>query len=228
MLKQFLTLIRGRASDSAEAVLDAHALTLLRQQIRDCAETIASARRAVAVAIAQNDQEVKQTERLSSSIADLEARTVSALEQGKQDLAREAAETIAVLEAERETSLEAQRCFTTEITRLKRILRESENRLRELERGQRIAAATEKTYKLRDWASDLSLSALKNAEATFTRLRSRQKHMEVTEAVMLEMEQSGNPTALSEKLAEAGCGAPPKHRADEILKRLSERTQAKA
>ena len=165
--------------------------------------------------------------RLSARIADLEGRAVSALEQEKHDLAREAAETIAMLEAERETSLEAQRCFETEIARLKRIVRASEARLRDLERGQRIAVATETTARLRDTAADSGQSSLRDAEATLARLRARQKQMEVTEAAMAEMERSGDPAALAEKLAAAGCGAPPKHSAEEILKRLAARVPPK-
>ena len=126
---------------------------------------------------------------LRTRIADLEGRAVSALEQEKHDLAREAAETIAMLEAERETSLEAQRCFETEIARLKRIVRASEARLRDLERGQRIAVATETTARLRDTAADSGQSSLRDAEATLARLRARQKQMEVTEAAMAEIAQ---------------------------------------
>jgi phage shock protein A len=226
MFKQILVLMKGHATDRTEAALDGHALVVLRQQIRDCAEAINSAKRAVAVAIAQNSQETKQSERITDRLNDLEARTLSALEQGKQELAREAAETIALLEAEREASLEAQHAFTSEISRLKRILRESENRLQELERGQRIAAATEKTAKLRDFSSGSNLVALKDAEATLARLRTHQKKMELAAAAMREMELSGDPATMSQKLAEAGCGIPPKHRAEDVLNRLSERLSA--
>lgn len=228
MLKQFLTLIRGQATDTAEAVLDGHAHTLLRQQIRDCAAAVDAARRAVAVAIAQNDQEVQQAERLRVRIEDLETRTVAALEQGKHELAREAAERIAVMEAERESSLDAQRGFSTEIARLKAILKKSEIRLRELERGQRIAVATDQTFKLRNSAFQPGLSALGDAEATLTRLRTRQRQMEVADAAMADLETAIDPAIIAEKLTEAGCGTPPKHRADEILKRLAARTTLKA
>jgi phage shock protein A len=227
MFKQILILMKGHATDQTQAALDGQALTILRQQIRDCAEAITSAKRAVAIAIAQNDQEAKQADRIAERLADLEVRTLSALELGKQELAREAAETIVLLEAERDASHEAQRAFTSEISRLKRILRESENRLRELERGQRIAAATEKTAKLRDFSAGSSLTALKDAEATLARLRTRQKQMELADAALQEMEQSGDPSTVSRKLAEAGCGAPLKHRADDVLKRLSDRLAAK-
>lgn len=221
MLKQFFALVRGRSYEAAEAVVDRNALVILRQQIRDCADAIAAARRAVAIAIAQNEQEVAQFKKLVVRIDDLEKRTIAAIEQGQNELAREAAETIAMLEAERDASSEAQKSFSTEIERLKRIIRVSEMRLRELQRGQRIVAAVDSTQRLRESAPGSSLSALKDAEETLLRLRTRQKQIDATAAAMAEMEQSGDPAAVSEKLAAAGCGAPLRSSADAVLERLA-------
>ncbi|MBM2714486.1 PspA/IM30 family protein [Mesorhizobium caraganae] len=221
MLKQFFALVRGRSYEAAEAVVDSNALVILRQQIRDCADAIAAARRAVAIAIAQNEQEVAQFKKLVVRLDDLEKRTIAAIEQGQNELAREAAETIAMLEAERDASSEAQKSFGTEIERLKRIIRVSEMRLRELQRGQRIVAAVDSTQRLRESAPGSSLSALKDAEETLLRLRTRQKQIDATAAAMAEMEQSGDPAAVSEKLAAAGCGAPLRSSADAVLERLT-------
>ncbi|ESW86673.1 PspA family regulator [Mesorhizobium sp. LSJC269B00] len=221
MLKQFFALVRGRSYEAAEAVVDRNALIILRQQIRDCADAIAAARRAVAIAIAQNEQEVAQFKKLVLRIDDLEKRTIAAIEQGQNELAREAAETIAMLEAERDASAEAQKSFDTEIERLKRIIRVSEMRLRELQRGQRIVAAVDSTQRLRESAPGSSLSALRDAEETLLRLRTRQKQIDATAAAMTEMEQLGDPAAVSEKLAAAGCGAPLRSSADAVLERLT-------
>lgn len=221
MLKQFFALVRGRSYEAAETVVDRNALVILRQQIRDCADAIAAARRAVAIAIAQNEQEVVQFKKLVVRIDDLEKRTIAAIEQGQNELAREAAETIAMLEAERDASSEAQKSFSAEIERLKRIIRVSEMRLRELQRGQRIVAAVDSTQRLRESAPGSSLSALKDAEETLLRLRTRQKQIDATAAAMAEMEQSGDPAAVSEKLAAAGCGAPLRTSADAVLERLT-------
>ncbi|ESX02586.1 PspA family regulator [Mesorhizobium sp. LSJC268A00] len=221
MLKQFFALVRGRSYEAAEAIVDRNALIILRQQIRDCADAIAAARRAVAIAIAQNEQEVAQYKKLVLRIDDLEKRTIAAIEQGQNELAREAAETIAMLEAERDASAEAQKSFGTEIERLRRIIRASEMRLRELQRGQRIVAAVDSTQRLRESAPGSSLSALRDAEETLLRLRTRQKQIDATAAAMTEMEQSGDPAAVSEKLAAAGCGAPLRSSADAVLERLT-------
>ena len=228
MFKQLLALMRGRTYDATEAFVDANAITILRQQIRDCAEAVAAARKAVAVAIAQNEQEIAQTRKLIERIDDLEARTVSALEQGKADLAREAAESIALMDAERTASEQAQHNFAVEIERLKRIVRASEMRLRELQRRQRLAVATDRTQRLRETAPASSLSALKDAEETLSRLRARQTQIDATAVAMAELEQSGDPAALADKLAAAGCGAPTTTTADAVLERLRQRMQVPA
>ena len=53
MIKMFVTLLRGRAAEAAEAVADQNALPLLDQQIRDAAAALGRARRALALAMAQ-------------------------------------------------------------------------------------------------------------------------------------------------------------------------------
>jgi phage shock protein A len=225
MFKQIVTLIRGRSYEAGEAVVDAHALPILRQQIRDCADAIAAARKAVAIAIAQNDQEISQSKRIIDRIADLEVRTLAALDQGKTELAQEAAETIAILENERDQSLEAQRRFASEITRLKSIVRNSEARLKDLERGQRLATVTDKTQRLRETGAGSSLNALKDAEATLQRLQVRQREIDVAAIAIAEMEVTNDPSVIAEKMAAAGCGPAAKSRAEDVLKRLSERSK---
>ena len=143
MFRQVATLFRGLAHDAGERFTDRHALLILEQQIRDAARAVAAARKAVAIAIAQNAQEARQHQNLRTRITDLESRAVAALNKGLEDLAREAAETIAQLEAESEVSQQALAVFEEEITRLKANVRAAEAKLRDVQRGQRLASATE-------------------------------------------------------------------------------------
>ena len=223
MYKQVWTLIRGTAYSATESFTDRHALLILQQQMRDSAQAVSAARRAVALAMAQNKQEKEQYERLLQSIEDLEERAVAAIEQGKTDLAREAAETIAQLEAERDASKQAQDQFSTEIHRLKTNVREAENRLKDLQRGQRLADATDKAHRLRQQVPTTGLATLSEAEATLERLRQRQREIDLTAEAMRELDVNDSPSRISEKLAEAGCGKPIKSSTDDVLDRLSKR-----
>ncbi|PCI02783.1 MAG: PspA family regulator [Hyphomicrobiales bacterium] len=228
MFKQIITLFRGVANQSAEDFTDRHALAILKQQMNDCSNAIMSARKAVGIAIAQNEQEIIQHKRILARIEDLEQRTIAALEQDKKKLAHEAAETIALLETECDATKQAQKLFTTEIDRLKKIVRSAEIRLRELKRGQRIATATDQTQRLREAATGSGLSTLIDAEETLLRLRVRQQQIDTTASAIAEMEQSGDPERVIKKLAEAGCGSPQKTSAEDVLARLKKKTKKSA
>jgi phage shock protein A len=224
MFKQLSALFRGRAFEAGQGVIDRNALAILRQQIRDCAQAVEMSRKAVAVAMAQNEQEQRQHAQLLRQIDDLETRTLSALDQGREDLARDAAEAIAHLEAERDVSAQAQARFQTEITRLRSVLREAETRLRQLQRGQRLAAATDKTQQLQVSVPDSGLSTLREAEDTLQRLQERQGEIDATARAMSELEATGSAETTREKLAAAGCGAPLKTSADDVLDRLKRKS----
>ncbi|WP_442579004.1 PspA/IM30 family protein [Mesorhizobium sp. ASY16-5R] len=228
MWKQLFALARGTTHEAGQNIVDRNALIILRQQIRDCAEAIAAARKAIAIAVAQNEQEAQQYGKLVARIENLESRTVAALDQGRNELAREAAEAIGLLEAERTASEEAQKNFGSEIARLKRIVTASEVRLRDLQRGQRIASAADKTQRLRETGPGTALSSLRDAEETLSRLRARQTQIDAAANALDGMEQFGDPAMLTEKLAAAGCGAPLRTSADAVLERLAKRMNGAA
>jgi len=223
MFNLVLTLLRGRAHEAEQAFADRHAMPLLSQQIRDAAQAIQSARHAVAVAIAQNEQEKRQHAAILSRIADLETRTLAALENGKEGLAREAADAIAYLEAERDASEQAQAQFTTAIAKLRGIVRAAEARLQALQRGERLARATEEAQKLDVAAPGFGFATLDDAEETLARLRARHSENETIASVLKEMESTPRSAWIIEKLANAGCGAPLRSSADDVLSRLRTR-----
>lgn len=198
-------------------------MPLLSQQIRDAAQSIQSARRSVAVAIAQNEQEKGQHATIVARIADLEIRASAALAKGNEGLAREAAEAIAYLEAERDASEKAQAQFTGAIDKLKGIVRASEARLQELQRGERLARATQEAQKLDVVVAGPGLATLDDAEETLARLRLRQSQNELTAAALKDMEGAIRPAGIIEKLANAGFGAPLRTSADDVLARLKSR-----
>jgi len=224
MFRSIVTLMRGRAHEADEAFTDAHALPILKQQLRDCAQAVSAARKALALAMAQNDQEVEQFERFTARIADLEERAVAALEQGHMELAQEAAETIARLQTDQDASRSVLETLEAEVAKLRASVATSEERLRALKRGERIAAATDKAQRVTHSVPGGVSTALRDAEATLTRLRSRQTEVDATNEALDTLENANDTRTLREKLANAGCGAPLKTTAEAVLERL--RTQA--
>ncbi len=227
MLKTFYTLFRGSVHNAETAFKDQNAHLLLQQQLRDAGKEVAAARKAIAIAMAQNQQEQSQHKKLLERLKNLETRTVEALRQDKKNLAREGAEMIAFLETERDASEEAQAQFTNEIGRLQSNLQASESKLREIQRGQRLATATHKAQQLRSQSTSTGMSSLKEAEETLKRLQDRQTQIDLTDQALNEMDREKSPETVAKKLALAGCGKPQVPHADDVLARLSKGLKAK-
>jgi phage shock protein A len=220
MFKLFVTLMRGKNADAAETLSDAVALPLLRQQLRDCAAGLETARRSVAMVMAYESREQKSAERITAQLADLETRALAALAKGRDDLAAEAASAIANLEAEAATTARAIETYRREIAHLRQVVAEADARLRDLQRGHHLAFATAQTQKLRDKAPATATATLEEAETTLSRLQNRQAETEATRAAMLELSASSNATAMQSRLAAAGCGEALRPDAAAVLARL--------
>lgn len=227
MFKMMTTLWRGRTADAGEAFAKANALPLLRQQIRDAGLSVKKSRQAVAIAMAGQEQEIARYSKIKAQIADLETRTLSALEQKKDALAEEAAEAIAGLEDEKAASEKAQARYNAEITRLKSEIRSAQLKLRDLERGYRLATATDKTQKLAGETPLATTNSLKEAEETLAKLEHRQESVELTRRAEVELEQSTAPADIASRMADQGLGKPMRSSADAVMERLKAKATKK-
>jgi phage shock protein A len=226
MLKTLVTLVRGRTFAIAEEVADQNALLILDQQMRDASGTLDKAKKALAIAIAQDGQESERLDTTRARIEDLETRAVAAIEGGRDDLATEAAEAIAILEAERDASLTARALFATEITKLKGHVLQQQMRFSQLERGRRIARAAEAVRVARRGrveGAPIFAGTLAEAEATLDRLREHQVEADAAEVALDALDIATGPIAVAEKLSAEGFGPRSKPNAADVLTRLRER-----
>jgi len=231
MLKTIVTLIRGAAFRADEELADRSALLILDQQIRDSAVGIERAKRALAVAIAQDEAEGKRLETTLQRIADLEERAVAALNGGAEELAAEAAEAIAVMEADRDAIREARATFAREIASLKATVRKSAQRLTELERGRRIASAAESVRRLKAGSGLMvrgGATALADAEQTLRRLRERQAEDAAAADAYEALETQPNPAGVADRLEAAGFGKRTRPTPESVLERLKQKAGATA
>lgn len=226
MFKTVVTLLRGRAFEAEERLADRHALSLLDQQMRDAALSIDRAKKALAIAIAQDRTEARKLEASRAQIAELEARAVEALEAGRDDLAGKATENIAALEGDAQAAEKAGALFAAEIVKLEGHVRAQSARLAELERGRRIARAAQAVRVARRGRLEEApchQSTLSEAEATLARLRERQAEVCAAETTLDAFDAEPACDNLNEALADAGFGPPVKPRAADILARLKEK-----
>ena len=224
MFKTVLTLFRGSVAAAEEELEDRTALLILDQQMRDAAAAVERSKRSLALAIAGDQQEGRRLDTTNARIADLEVRATAALDGGREDLAREAAQAIASLEADRDAAMTARALFATEIARLRRHVSSAEARITELDRGRRIARASEAVRALRRGGIEAARpyeSTLPEAERTLRRLRERQMEAQAADDALFELDAATGPLAAAEKLAEHGFGPRLKSTADDVLARLN-------
>ena len=100
----------------------------------------------------------------------------------------------------------------------------------ELDRGRRIARASEAVRALRRGGIEAARPyefTLPEAENTLKRLRERQIEAQAASDALIELDAASGPLATAEKLAEQGFGPRLKSTADDVLARLNaKRTQA--
>lgn len=225
MLKMFLTFIRGGAAIAEERFADRNALVILDQQLRDAASAFERAKKALALAIAQDQQETARFTAGNARIADLELRVSAALVAGDDELAREGAEAIATLEADRDAAASAQALFAAEIVRLRRHVGQAQARIAELDRGRRLARASEAVRDMRRGRIEAGLpheATLTEAEQTLKRLRERQIEAEAADLALDELDGAA-AASVSEKLAARGFGPRLRASAEDVLERLRAR-----
>jgi phage shock protein A len=230
MFKTVLTLFRGSVAAAGEELEDRSALLILDQQMRDAGAAVERSKRTLALAIAGDQQEGRRLDATNARIADLEVRATAALDGDREDLAREAAQAIANLEADRDAAMTARTLFASEISRMKRQVANAEARMTEHERGRRIARASEAVRALRRGGIEAARpyeSTLPEAENTLKRLRERQIEIQAAAEALIELDAASGPLATAEKLADQGFGPRLKSTADDVLARLNaKRTQA--
>jgi phage shock protein A len=114
-------------------------LSNLDRSIKAAGSSHLAARRALAVAIAEEEREATRRSLFSDKIADLERRAVDALRAGRKDLAASASEAIAALETEVQSSGQASVRFAAEVALARREVDAQRRRLADLDRGRRLA-----------------------------------------------------------------------------------------
>ncbi len=111
----------------------------LDRSISAAGQAHVSARRALAIAIAEETRETERRAALAAKVCDLEQRAVHAIRAGRDDLAVQVSEAIASLSTEIDASQRASVRFAAEVALARREVDAQRRRLAELDRGRRFA-----------------------------------------------------------------------------------------
>ena len=144
MFKTIVTLIRGASARAEEDFADRHALLILDQQICDAASATEGAKRALSIAIAQDESEGKRLGETLQRIADLEERATRRSPTGVTMLPAGGRSDRADGDRPGRHGRGAAG-LRADVAMLKSAVAKAGHRLAELERGRRIALATSRS-----------------------------------------------------------------------------------
>jgi phage shock protein A len=173
-----------------------------------------TARRAFAVAVAEEARETDRRTSMTAKVADLEARAVAAIRAGREDLALSASETIALVRTEIEASEHASVRFAQEAIRVRREVDVQRLRLADLDRGRRLARVGI-ALNLPSPTAGSQIDHLAAAEATLAKVNADNADWQaVREAMACPVDR------LTDRMSEEGFGQPLTVKASDVMARL--------
>ncbi len=215
------TLIVGANACAEEQVRDVYAIELIDQKIRESTETLKAAKLGLASLIQRERNETRQIEVLSGRIEDLMVRAQGALDGGRDDLARQAAQAIADLENERAARVQTHERLEARILQLRQSVEAAHRRIIDLKQGAVTARATrkEKGIQRRMTRHLGGESPLEEAEALIARVMGEDDPFEQGE-ILRDIDDRLNHGDVADRMADAGFGPATKSTASEVLNRL--------
>jgi phage shock protein A len=184
----------------------------LERSIAVAASAHTAARRALAVAVAEEKREIGRCEAMALQARDLEDRAVQALRAGRDDLALAAAETIAVIRGEIEASEQASKRFKTEVDLARGEVNAQRRRLSDLDRGRRLASVG---HALNTVAPTSGLDRFAEAEAALAKVND-----DNADARAVREEMAPAADRLTERMASQGFGRPVAISATDVMAHL--------
>ena len=172
------------------------------------------ARRALAIALAEEAREAERRTVLAAKVSDLERRALDVLRAGRDDLALQVADAIVALTNEISVSEQASGRFAAEVALARREVDAQRRRLSDLDRGRRLAKiGTALNGVAPD--SDSGLDSIAEAEEALAQVVAENHN-----GRFVREEMAPPAERLIERLSEAGFGEPSQVRAVDVLARL--------
>ncbi len=211
-MREFLTRLFDMLIDSQRQ--PSSPMASLERSISAAHQAHTAARRALAVAMAEETRETARRTALATTASDLEQRAVAALQAGREDLAAQAAEAIAAMATDISASERASTRFAAEVALARREVDCQRRRLSDLDRGRRLArighALTTTTQ-----TAHSGLDHFSEAEAALAKVAADHH-----DARLVRQEMAPPAEYLVERMSDAGFGEPAHVRASDVLARL--------
>ncbi|SEW30103.1 phage shock protein A (PspA) family protein [Cognatiyoonia koreensis] len=226
MFKTLATLIHGANARGEDRIRDAFAIELIDQKIREAEGSLKVAKATLASLIQRQRAEENMRVTLQKKVDDLMGRAEAALDDGREDMATQAAKAIASMENELAVRNETLNRLDQKILRLRMSIEAGHRRIIDLKQGaiQARAVRREQDIQSRMNATIRSSSSAEEAEELIARVLGRDDPFEQAE-ILSEINDGLAHDGVTNRLADAGYGAATRSTAEDVLARLKLKTK---
>ena len=223
IFSKLITLFRGASYDAGAAVVDANALRILDQEIRDADSALGKARDDLATLVAKRRMLEKELQGQRDQAARYESSARAALAKGDEKLALEVAQRISELETDIGTKTPQLADMKTAEERLHQIIAATQQKVEGLRREIDVVKVNESVQRAQ--ASVVAqgsgaTASLGSAADSLKRIKERQAVRDEKFKAAAELEDRRTGADLDAKLRNAGI-LPGQTSADDVLARLS-------
>jgi len=215
-------------NEAGEAIIDAQALRILDQEIRDASEELNKSKDGLASLIAQQKLAEEKASSLKADIKKNEGFILAALEKKDDELAGELAIRVANFENNLETETESAKSFKEQAEALRNSIRTAEHQIKQLKQQTETVKATEAVQRAQKVVAERhngSNSKLRTALDSLDRIQENQKLASARMSAAAEIAADSNETSLDQKLQDAGITG--SNSADDVLARMKAKAKKK-
>ncbi len=225
---KMITALRGGVNEAGETIIDAQALRILDQEIRDASEELNKSRDGLASLIAQQKLAEERGSSLKADIKKNEGFIMAALEKKDDDLASQLATRVANFENSLETELESAKRFKEQAETLRNSIQTADHQIKQLKQQTETVKATEAVQRAQKVVAQRhngSNSKLRTALDSLNRIEDNQKLASAKMSAAAEIAADSGETSLDQKLRDAGITG--SSNADDVLARMKAKAKKK-
>jgi phage shock protein A len=221
MLSLFKTLMTGAAVSAEEKVESKYAIELIRQKNREAQSAVNDAKGVLVTLIQRKNVETKQLDALKGRIKSMTAQAKAALKDDREDLATEAAQTIAHMENEERMRTETLHRLEERIIRLQGRVEQMNRRLVDLKQGEIAATAmrNEANAQTRLNKTLGAATSFAEAEGLINRVMNEDDPFELAE-IMEGVDANLSGANIEQRMHDAGFGKSSRTSGADVLARL--------
>lgn len=225
---KMITALRGGVNEAGEAIVDAQALRILDQEIRDASEELNKSKDGLASLIAHQKLAEEKVSTIKADIKKNEGFILAALEKKDEALAGELAVRVANFENSLENESEAAKGFKEQAETLRNSMRTAEHQIKQLKQQTETVKATEAVQRAQQVVAQRhsgSNSKLRTAVDSLDRIQEKQKLASAKMSAAAEMATESTESTLDQKLKDAGITG--SNSADDVLARMKAKAKKK-